>query len=399
MPSPIVTLPGFDATIAAMTKEDSFTIYLKEVAMIKRLALALMLAGLAAGSKGYSQATGYGVDGSVSPASWVSFPVPGTLASSATRVIGSTAANGQGGDFGEGGAFFTRITGSLASIDTATGAATTIAPITGVSAGFTMIGFAYDPLAKKMYLAATNFSTATAELYTIDLATAAATRIGIVTNSPGLLAIAASCAGELYGVDGTNNSLIRISPATGAGTVVGALGIDVPLVAQDADFDPASGVLYWAVFIAGSTSLRSIDTATGASTFIRTIAGDIVAFGIPGVCRSSGLEQEKSNGPEQFDLGQNYPNPFSAPEQGFAGTPGTTISFRLPVSAEVTLAIYSLSGQLVKQVARGAYPSGQHQIVWDATNERGERAASGVYLYVLKAGEFTAQRKLVLMRR
>jgi hypothetical protein len=42
--------------------------------------------------------------------------------------------------------------------------------------------------------------------------------------------------------------------------------------------------------------------------------------------------------------------------------------------------------------------AGRYSIVWDATNERGERVASGVYVYVIKAGEFTAQRKLVLMK-
>jgi len=90
-----------------------------------------------------------------------------------------------------------------------------------------------------------------------------------------------------------------------------------------------------------------------------------------------------------YELAQNYPNPFN---------PSTAISFQLSADSEVTLAIYNLNGQLVKQVASGKFPGGHHSVIWDATNDRGERVASGVYLYVLKSGGFTAQKKLVLMK-
>jgi hypothetical protein len=98
-----------------------------------------------------------------------------------------------------------------------------------------------------------------------------------------------------------------------------------------------------------------------------------------------------------FSLSKNYPNPFN---------PSTVISFQLPVDSETTLGIYNINGQLVKQVTSGKYASGRHQVVWDGTDDRGMRVASGVYLYVLKAGDpsagsgqrFIAQRKLVLMK-
>ncbi len=90
-----------------------------------------------------------------------------------------------------------------------------------------------------------------------------------------------------------------------------------------------------------------------------------------------------------YALEQNYPNPFN---------PSTAISFQLPAESEVSLVIYNSQGQVVKQVASGKFASGRHSVVWDAKDERGERVASGVYMYVIKAGEFTAQRKLVLMK-
>jgi len=68
------------------------------------------------------------------------------------------------------------------------------------------------------------------------------------------------------------------------------------------------------------------------------------------------------------------------------------------VNSDVTLSIFNTNGQLVKKLVAGEMNAGRHSFTWDAMNERGERVASGVYLYVIKAGEFTAQRKLLLMK-
>ena len=93
--------------------------------------------------------------------------------------------------------------------------------------------------------------------------------------------------------------------------------------------------------------------------------------------------------PSAFALEQNYPNPFN---------PTTAISFQLPVDSEVSLSIYNMKGQLVKNLIAREMNAGRHSFVWDATNDRNERVASGVYMYVIKAGEFTAHRKLMLMK-
>ncbi len=90
-----------------------------------------------------------------------------------------------------------------------------------------------------------------------------------------------------------------------------------------------------------------------------------------------------------YALEQNYPNPFN---------PTTQISFALPDAGEVSLAIYNLNGQLVKRLVAGEMNAGRHSIMWDAKDERGQQVASGVYVYVIKAGSFSAQRKFVLMK-
>lgn len=101
----------------------------------------------------------------------------------------------------------------------------------------------------------------------------------------------------------------------------------------------------------------------------------------------SAIEQEAL--PGEYALFQNYPNPFN---------PTTEITFALPEASDVMLAIYNSSGQLVRLLASGQKAAGRHSLVWDAKDQFGVPVASGVYLYMLKAGNFVAQRKLVLMK-
>jgi len=98
---------------------------------------------------------------------------------------------------------------------------------------------------------------------------------------------------------------------------------------------------------------------------------------------------EPGASPRAYVLQQNYPNPFN---------PSTVIGFHLPVAGAVNLSIYDLEGRLVKKLVAGDMSPGAHSVVWDATDDHGARVASGVYVYVIKARAFTAQRKLVLLR-
>ena len=93
--------------------------------------------------------------------------------------------------------------------------------------------------------------------------------------------------------------------------------------------------------------------------------------------------------PAEFALAQNFPNPFN---------PSTTIAFQLGHSSPVELAIYSSSGQRVRTLISGFLPAGHHRRHWDGRNERGERVASGAYLYQLSAGTFVATRQLTLLK-
>jgi len=86
---------------------------------------------------------------------------------------------------------------------------------------------------------------------------------------------------------------------------------------------------------------------------------------------------------------QNHPNPFN---------PSTTITFAVPEAGEVTLAIYNLRGQLIQTLHSGPIAAGQHSVVWNGTDFRGAKVASGVYVYKLQAKDFVATKKLVFTK-
>ena len=95
--------------------------------------------------------------------------------------------------------------------------------------------------------------------------------------------------------------------------------------------------------------------------------------------------------PNVTALHQNYPNPFN---------PETTISFDLNEDAVVQLTIYdAATGQVVRNLVKGeAAVAGVYQRAWDGMDNAGVKVASGVYIYQLKAGKFTAKKKMMLLQ-
>ena len=98
--------------------------------------------------------------------------------------------------------------------------------------------------------------------------------------------------------------------------------------------------------------------------------------------------------PQETALHANYPNPFN---------PETWIPYQLAAPSEVTLTIYDMNGGVVRRLeighqATGLYRNRSRAAYWDGRNERGESVASGVYFYTLRAGEFTATRKMLIRK-
>ena len=98
--------------------------------------------------------------------------------------------------------------------------------------------------------------------------------------------------------------------------------------------------------------------------------------------------------PAETELLHNYPNPFN---------PETWIPYRLAEDAFVTLAIYDGGGQVVRTIDVGhqgaaVYESRSKAIYWDGRNQVGEMVASGVYFYHLSAGDYSATRKMMIIK-
>ncbi len=94
--------------------------------------------------------------------------------------------------------------------------------------------------------------------------------------------------------------------------------------------------------------------------------------------------------PTEFALLQNFPNPFN---------PETTIGYELAESADVTLQIYNVVGQVVRTlIASESQSIGRYQVRWDGMDDRGMPVSSGIYFYQLSAGKFQDVRKLMLLK-
>ena len=98
--------------------------------------------------------------------------------------------------------------------------------------------------------------------------------------------------------------------------------------------------------------------------------------------------------PKETALLANYPNPFN---------PETWIPYQLATPADVRIAIYAADGTLVRNLdlghqAVGIYESRSRAAYWDGKNALGEHVASGVYFYTLKAGDFSATRKMLIRK-
>jgi len=93
--------------------------------------------------------------------------------------------------------------------------------------------------------------------------------------------------------------------------------------------------------------------------------------------------------PEEAVLLENYPNP---------GNPSTTLCFHLSESRNVSLKVFNLLGQEVRELVNGKKEAGTYSIVWDGKDNRNREMASGVYVFVLKLDDKIISKKFTLIR-
>ena len=196
------------------------------------------------------------------------------------------------------------------------------------------------------------------------------------------------------GVSGVNSSGLRVSVknlSTGSAltTVVGDAGnassqVDYRLTVVDIEKGQAAAI--------GDTleiSVTSPDASIGVEPLQYTVTAEDV--------RRSRIELPAlflREIPTKTELLPNYPNPFN---------PETWIPYRLAEDGFVTLTIYDSNGQVVRTLDVGhqtaaVYESRSKAAYWDGRNEFGETVASGVYFYTLTADDFSATRKMLVLK-
>lgn len=113
--------------------------------------------------------------------------------------------------------------------------------------------------------------------------------------------------------------------------------------------------------------------------------GDVIGLDLISLKSNTvGINQNGTEIPESYSLSQNYPNPFN---------PSTKIDFSLPKSGNVKLAVYDMIGNEVALLTNGQLQAGNYSADFNAT-----KLASGVYFYKLITEEFTATKKMMLVK-
>ena len=160
-------------------------------------------------------------------------------------------------------------------------------------------------------------------------------------------------------------------------------------------------------FAAHTSTITGLEITSDSSAVVTgSLDGSVFVWSINSLNASASAPQLVSRFGEQVEsisiepvvkqtaLFANYPNPFN---------PETWIPYQLSAPADVRISIYSVEGTLVRTLPLGAqavgvYTSRARAAYWDGHNNIGEPVASGIYFYTLKAGEFSATRRMLILK-
>ncbi len=142
---------------------------------------------------------------------------------------------------------------------------------------------------------------------------------------------------------------------------------------SDQDYNPPDDGLYWGLRYVIEDGNGNIHKEKEFIADLET--GQIILI--------NGVD-DNSQVPCKYELMQNYPNPFN---------PTTNINFTLPKNSNVRLSVYNLLGQKVATLMDKPLTAGQYHVTFN-----GSDLPSGVYFYTLRAGNFVATKKMILMK-
>ena len=114
-----------------------------------------------------------------------------------------------------------------------------------------------------------------------------------------------------------------------------------------------------------------------------------VEFPPPDMTQPMAVETKQNKFQTDFALHGNYPNPFN---------PTTTINYTMGKDVDVSIKVYSITGELVETLVNGKKAQGNHSIEWNGKNIDGDNVASGMYFVKMVSGDFNHVTKMMLVR-
>jgi len=171
------------------------------------------------------------------------------------------------GTYDNGSVYVLDVANNLYQLDPDTGAVLSTITVNAPPAGETYTGLAVDPTSGEVFAASCNITTSS--LFSINLDSGVATRIGEITNAPCAIDLAIDGSGQAYTYDIVNDMFLAVDLATGAGTVIGSIGFNANF-GQGMGWDPQSDQIYLAAFnySTNQAELRVADTSTGNTALI-----------------------------------------------------------------------------------------------------------------------------------
>jgi len=122
---------------------------------------------------------------------------------------------------------------------------------------------------------------------------------------------------------------------------------------------------------------------------VQVAQGEDIILNIP-LVRTNVANDDNTQSPEPADFGlTNYPNPFN---------PDTTIRFSVPSEGRVTVTIYNIKGQRVKQILNEQVVAGRYAVMWNGTDSHGRTVSSGLYFARIEQGNKHLIHKMMLMK-
>jgi photosystem II stability/assembly factor-like uncharacterized protein len=190
-----------------------------------------------------------------------------------------------------------------------------------------------------------------------------------------------------YGVSWTNSSgnlpnlptnCVAINPSNGNNLFVGTdLGV----------FSTTDGGSSWVQDVNGMANVpvvdldyRTSDNKLFAATHGRSMYSTQIVTSVAEV---------GSEIPTQFQLTNNYPNPFN---------PSTKFRYALPEGRNVRIIVYDIDGSKVTELVNNYQGAGTYEVSWNGKNDSGQQVASGTYIYQVSAGEFVQTKKMVMLK-